>query len=313
MHITPNLPVPVALTGCADYSEDAVRTAVRAALDASGWRVGAGSRVLVKPNLLRAQSLACTNPRVVAEACSWIMEQGAKVVVADSPGFGSAVSVAAAVGLNEALRPLGLKVQDFDRPVPVPVPLPDGRSWGVARLALECDGILSVPKVKAHSQMRLSLAIKNLFGCVCGLRKAMAHTIQGNRPGVFEDCLAALCAALPPVAGLADGITAMHVTGPSGGQPYALGCVGASACAVALDTALYDVIGVTPKVVPVWSALVRRGLPQAVSENLVYPLRLPEDFPGRDFVLPLRLMDVSFSPHRLFWSLCRRLWLAYRS
>ena len=311
MHITPNLPIPAALTGCADYAGDAVRTAVRAVLDASGWRAGAGSRVLVKPNLLRAQSLACTNPRVVAEACSWIMEQGARVVVADSPGFGSAASVAAAVGLNEALRPLGLKVQDCDKPVPVP--LPDGRSWGVARLALECDAILSVPKVKAHSQMRLSLAVKNLFGCVCGLRKAIAHTIQGNQPGVFADCLAALWAALPPVAGLADGITAMHVTGPSGGKPYALGCVGASTCAVALDTALYSVIDVKPEAVPVWSALIRRGLPQAVPENVAYPLRLPKDFSCRDFVLPPRLMDVSFRPHRLFWSLCRRLWLAYRS
>ncbi|MDR2727462.1 MAG: DUF362 domain-containing protein [Deltaproteobacteria bacterium] len=310
MHATPHLPVPAALTGCADYTHDATRTAVRVALDASGWRTGTGSRVLVKPNLLRAQSLACTHPRIVAEACAWIMEQGAKVVVADSPGFGSAPAVAEAVGLSAALRPLGLTVQACDRPVPVP--LPDGRSWGVSRLALECDAILSVPKVKAHSQMRLSLAVKNLFGCVCGPRKALAHTIQGNRPDVFEDCLAALWAALPPVAGLADGVTAMHITGPSGGQPYALGCVGASACAVALDTALYGVIGVNPEAAPVWSALIRQGLPQAEPENLVYPLRRPEDFPGKNFVLPSRLLDMSFRPHRLLWSVCRRLWHTWR-
>jgi uncharacterized protein (DUF362 family) len=104
----------------------------------------------------------------------------------------------------------------------------------------------------------------------------------------------------------------MHVTGPSGGQPYVLGCVGASVCAVALDTALYGVIGVKPEAVPLWNALMRRGLPQAVSENITYPLWLPENFPCRDFVLPSRLQDVSFRPHRLFWSLCRRLWLAYR-
>ena len=307
----PDLPVPVALTGCADYAEEAVRTAVRTALDASDWRPGSGSRVLVKPNLLRAQTLVCTHPRVVAEACAWLMEQGAKVVVADSPGFGSAAGVAAAVGLSEVLRPLGLMVQACKQPVPVR--LPDGRSWGVSRLALECDTILSIPKVKAHSQMRLSLAVKNLFGCVCGPRKALAHTIQGNRPGVFEDCLVALWAALPPVAGLADGVTAMHVTGPSGGRPYALGCVGASACAVALDTALYCSLIVKPEAVPVWSSLIRRGLPQADPENLIYPLRRPEEFPGRDFVLPSQLSDVSFQPHRLVWSVCRRLWHAWRS
>jgi uncharacterized protein (DUF362 family) len=288
-----------------------MRTAIRAALDASDWRPGSGMRVLVKPNLLRAHDLTCTHPGIVAEACAWIMDQGACVVVADSPGFGSASGVAEAVGLREALRPLGLDVQAFDRPVPVS--LPDGRRWGVARLALECDAILSVPKVKAHSQMRLSLAVKNLFGCVCGLRKALAHTIQGDKPGVFEDCLAALWAALPPVAGLADGVTAMHVTGPSGGRPYQLGCVGASACAAALDTALYEAIGVKPEAAPVWSALIRRGLPQAKPENIAYPLLRPEDFPARDFVLPPRLLDVSFRPHRLVMSVCRRLWHEWRS
>lgn len=90
----------------------------------------------------------------------------------------------------------------------------------MSRLALECDALLSVPRVKAHAQMRVTLAVKNLFGCVCGLRKAVAHTVQGNTPGVFETCVAALWQALPPVAGLADGITAMHVTGPSGGSRF---------------------------------------------------------------------------------------------
>jgi hypothetical protein len=82
---------------------------------------------------------------------------------------------------------------------------------------------------------------------------------------------------------------------------------------VALDTALYTVIGVKPESVPVWGTLIRRGLPRANPENVAYPLRRPEDFPGRDFVLPSRLDDVSFRPHRLVWSVCRRLWHSWRS
>ena len=300
----------VALAECAAYETGLVREAVHAALDACGWRPGAGSVVLVKPNLLCAQALACTHPLVVAEACAWLMERGVKAVVADSPGFGSAAGVAGAVGLSEALRPLGLKVQPFGQPVPVR--LPDGRSWGVSRLALECDAIVSVPKVKAHSQMRVTLAVKNLFGCVCGLRKALAHTVQGNRPGLFEECLAALWAALPPVAGLADGVTAMHVTGPSGGRPYDLGCIGASSCAVALDTALYGVLGVEPEEVPVWSALIRRGVPQADARYVEFPLREPGAFAAEGFVVPPALLDVSFRPHRLLWSMCRRVWHEWR-
>ena len=306
MHAALDIPLAVALTACADYKPETVRTAVCAVLESCGWRPARGSVVLVKPNLLRAQMLACTHPQVIAAACVWLREQGVKVLVADSPGFGSAAGVAGAIGLTEALRPLGLRVQSCGRSAPVR--LPDGRTWGVSRLALECDAILSVPKVKAHSQMRASLAVKNLFGCVCGPRKALAHTVQGNEPDVFEDCLAALWAALPPVAGLADGVTAMHVTGPSGGLPYALGCVGASPCAVALDTALYAVLRAQAETMPLWRALVRRELPQTDIRNVRFSMQPPEAFAGQDFVLPSRLLDVSFRPHRLLWSLCRRVW-----
>ena len=38
---------------------------------------------------------------------------------------------------------------------------------------------------------------------------------------------------------MADGLTAMHVTGPSKGQPFPLGLLGASPSAVALDEALW--------------------------------------------------------------------------
>ena len=70
-----------------------------------------GLRVLVKPNLLRAVPLACADPLVTAAACAWLLGQGASVTVADSPGFGTARGVAAAIGLEAALKPLGLAVR----------------------------------------------------------------------------------------------------------------------------------------------------------------------------------------------------------
>ncbi len=297
----------VALESCADYAPDAVGRAVGAVLEASAWKPGRG-RILVKPNLLRAHSLTCTHPQVVAAACAWLLDQGCTVTVADSPGFGSARGVSEAVGLADALEPLGLRVRDMGRVVPVP--LPDGRAWDVSSLALESDALLSIPKVKAHSQMRLSLSVKNLFGCVCGLRKALAHTVQGQSLERFADAVVALWGALPPVAGLADGVEAMHVTGPSGGKAYALGCLGASASAVALDTAFYVMLGAEAEAVPLWQALLRRQIPDAMPERLTFPLKAPGDFPGKDFVLPEPLLDISFRPRRLLWSLLRRLWLS---
>ena len=213
----PRVPVerglPVALLSCPDYAAPRLRQAVFQVLESAGPRVGAGLRVLVKPNLLTARSLACAAPEVTAAACAWLLERGARVEVADSPGFGRAEDVARKIGLEAALRPLKLQVRALDRPVPVRLPLPEapgrrGARFMVARRALECDLILSVPRVKAHSQMLLTLAVKNCFGCVSGLRKAFVHAREGRDPGCFADCLAALWAALPPVAALADGVRA---------------------------------------------------------------------------------------------------------
>lgn len=307
-------PVPVALWRCARHDASLVREAVRRVLDASGVAVGRGARVLVKPNLLMPRPLACTDPQVVAAACAWLLERGARVEVADSPGFGRAGAVARAIGLAEALRPLGLAVAAPDRPVRVALALPDGARprFVVSRRALECDLVLSAARVKAHSQMELTLTVKNCFGCVQGLRKALVHAREGREPALFADCLAALWAALPPVAALADGITAMHVTGPARGEPFALGLVGASASAPALDAALRHIVG-APET-PLEAALARRAAAGDTAARPVaaYPLLAPGQCRVEGFVVPARLKHTSFRPGRLVRSLCRRVWAAVR-
>lgn len=300
--------IPAALLYCPDYAAPALGRITAQALEAAQMRVSPGARVLVKPNLVTAQALACSDPRVTAAACAWLLDHGARVEVADSPGFGSAEAVARAVGLAQELKTLGLAVRSLNRPVAVR--LDTGACFKISRQALDCDLILSVPKVKAHGQMLVTLAVKNLFGCVSGLRKALIHAREGRQPDYFADCLAALWAALPPVAGLADGVCAMHVTGPSRGKPFALRLIGASASAVALDRALCAVLGAAFDATPLGAALERRKAvgSAAAGSSLAYPLRQPQDFDARGFELPGELAHTSFQPARLLKSYVRRIW-----
>ena len=238
----------VALQRFSPADSGAVAQALPLLLDRAGLASSFSLRsahVLVKPNLLTATPLACTSPVVVAAVCRWLLDQGARVRGGDSPGFGTATAVARQTGVEEALRPLGLRVESLADPRPLELPLRRGGpvSFGVARVALESDVIFSLPRVKAHSQMRLTLAVKNLFGCVCGLRKALIHTRQGQDPDFFADCIAALWAGLPPVAAVADGLTAMHVTGPSKGQPFPLGLLGAAAPQLVMLAAMGLAVG----------------------------------------------------------------------
>ena len=155
------LKVAVALQRFSPADSGAVAQALPLLLDRAGLASSFSLRsahVLVKPNLLTATPLACTSPVVVAAVCRWLLDQGARVRVGDSPGFGTATAVARQTGVEEALRPLGLRVESLADPRPLELPLRRGGpvSFGVARVALESDVIFSLPRVKAHSQMRLT-------------------------------------------------------------------------------------------------------------------------------------------------------------
>lgn len=305
----PDLP-PVALLRAQSYGQPLLRENIFRLLDHSGITVAPGTKILVKPNLLMAHKLACTSPAVVASVCEWLLEKGGKVTVADSPAFGTAEAVAASIGLEAALAPLALKVHGFGKPVTTSIRLPGGETVkaGIAKEALECDLLFSVPRIKAHSQMRITLAVKNCYGCICGIRKALAHVRFGKSRAFFADFVAGLYASLPPVVALCDGIIAMDVTGPRNGKAFDLQLLAASASAPALDAAILAILGIPQSDIPLALALERRGL--AIQPG-AWPLASPDDFAVRGFQVPATLKPVTFNPLRLAGSIIRRLWLDF--
>jgi uncharacterized protein (DUF362 family) len=297
--------IPVALTACGDYEPATLDAAVDALMTAVGPNLAPGSRILVKPNLISARKgpLACSEPAFIASICRRFMDAGSRVAVADSPAFGTASGVAEKCGLADALRPLGLRVRTLK--LPLSIELSRGGGIGVSRDALESDLIVSAPRLKAHCQMRITGCLKNLFGCVPGMRKATAHHRFGDRGDMFESMIMDVATALPPSFAILDAVTAMHVTGPHGGRPIDLGFLAAGNC-LAVDTAIYGMLGLAPDDLSLWREARARGLPAAFSENLAFPLDSPEDFDCSDFKVPVMLDPVSFNPWRLATGAFRR-------
>ncbi|MDR3074206.1 MAG: DUF362 domain-containing protein [Deltaproteobacteria bacterium] len=309
--------IPVVLARVAAYDAEAAR-AVGGLLDQIALPVRPGDRVLVKPNLLRADALTCTNALVVAAACAYLRDKGCRVVVGDSPGFGTAKGIAKHIGLDEALAEAGcgeIPVISLDSPVRKPLSL--GGGIGLSRHALEADHILSIPRLKAHIQMRVTCAVKNLFGCVSGVRKALAHGKHGDKEQdgarVFPSLVADIAGHLPPVSALLDAVLAMHVRGPSGGRPFAASLLAASPSPVALDTAVYTLLGLSPEAVPLWRELQRRRVPGAFAQEVAFAGDAAEAFDFSGFIVPAALMPESFSPARLLASTARRLLARIRS
>ena len=293
--------LPVALLRQDTYDRAALRRAVDALFAALELPALRGLAVLVKPNLVsRANAaLCCTRPEVARAVCEHLLDHGARPFVADSPAFGSGRRVARAAGYFEALAGLGVPIGNLDRPVALRLPEEaGGGTIGVSRRALEADRIVSLAKLKAHGQFRVTASTKNLFGCVCGCRKALAHVRLGDRPLRMERLILALRAALPPALGLADGIEAMHRGGPIHGQPYPLGLLGAAADTLALDAALFALLGQTPETVPLWAEALRQGLPGADPAQARFPLAGPDEFDATGFAVQPTLDPMRFEPLR---------------
>jgi uncharacterized protein (DUF362 family) len=73
-------------------------------------------------------------------------------------------------GIKDALQGLDVEYHEFKESVPVAPDVPF-HSLALAKDAINSDIIINLPKLKTHSQMLLTLGVKNLFGCVVGLSK----------------------------------------------------------------------------------------------------------------------------------------------
>ncbi len=280
-----------------EYESTFLDTAVAMVIEECGLKVPAGTKVLVKPNLVSSKNpLACTHPNVTISLCRYLKDCGAEITVADSPGYGSAAQVSKAIGMNAGLAELGLKTKSLGRPTKLKLSF--GETIGISRDALENDMIINVPKLKAHSQFVLTGAVKNMFGTVVGFRKALAHTKFGEHPGFMEKMIIEVNKAMPISFSLMDAIYPMHVTGPISGKPYTMSLLAGSCNQYALDTAIYMLLGMSPKKILLWKESARQKIFGYHPDHLKYVIEPPDDFDTKDFIVPEKLSPMEFEAVR---------------
>ena len=265
------------------------------------------ARVLIKPNLISAThgTLPCTEGAFILAAAQLFKDQGADVRVGDSPAFGSAESVLGKIGILDSLKKLSVPVTNFTQARTIT--LPSGIQAGLAVDALECDLLVNLPRVKAHVQMRMTLAVKNYFGCLVGFRKPLWHMMYGGKNGGFAQYIVELLSFLPKSLTLVDGITAMHKTGPIKGMPFDLGLVACSPNPVAIDRTFFEITGLDPCAGPLMKVCLEAGLIGTDITQLQYPLYAPQEVQVSNFEVPRELSPVRFNPFRFIKNTIRRI------
>lgn len=303
--------IPVCLERCESYAQQSLRPLMQKHMDLLGIPADlSGRRVLLKPNLIsaRAPALACTSSLFTAAAASSFLARGAVVLLGDSPAFGSAKQVLKKHGYVDTLAGLDVRFLEFRNKARIR--LASGVSVTVAGEALDCDYFVNLPKIKAHQQMGLTMAVKNVFGIVVGARKAWLHMSEGGSHPHFAQLILDLLHHLPPTVCLADGITVMNRTGPMNGAALSLGCLAASNNFIALDRAMAAVLSVDASRVPLLVEAENSKMAGASLGQITFPLLQPDAFAGHQFRMPQELLPVRFQVSHYFRSSLKRLFLS---
>lgn len=264
----------VAISNCPDYEEERVRSAVRGAVRAIGGlepAVRPGQNVLLKANMLAPagpEEAATTHPAVVRAVAELVLEAGGVPVVADSPGYiyaGGKCRALKACGIRDVGVELGVETTQFEsleNPF-VEVGVPQGailQSVYAARMALEADVIITLPKIKTHAGTWYTGAVKNMFGAVATRTRKEAHRLAAYQR--FSQAIVDIYSVLAPRTKMAimDAVVGMEGEGPRHGAPRQLGLIMASCDPVALDAVASKVIGFEPLEILTTKFAADRGL-----------------------------------------------------
>jgi uncharacterized protein (DUF362 family) len=269
-----------------------------------------GDRVLLKPNLLtgsRPTKECITRPEIVYCVAQLVKEAGGKPFLGDSPAFGSARGVAKANGYLPLCEELNLPIIEF-KGQRYATENPNFRQLRLSKEAMDADVVINLPKVKSHTQLTMTLGVKNLFGCVPGKMKAWWHMEAGKDADRFGEMIVETAKAISPNLTIIDGIIGHQGNGPSGGEPKELGVLGASTDVFALDRAMIELLNVDPMAVPTLSAQFKQGLCTELTE-IKFPYCQPKDLEVFDWQLPDALMPIDFGLPRLLRSTFKNFYI----
>ena len=270
----------VAVSRCASYEEEEVGHAVAEALGRLGGLgrfVKQGQKVLLKPNLLSAkppEACVTTHPAVLEAVARETLRIGAKPIIGDSPPYqghmpGGYERLCQVTGVRGVAERLGIEVVSMDRPWrEVETGGQRFKRLPVASAFLDADVVINLPKLKTHGLTAFTGSLKNMFGCVPGLKKSQFHLQARRDREVFAQALVDVFAACRPALSVMDAITAMDGEGPAHGDLKPVRLILASADSVALDAAACEIVGAAPSSVIHLRLAAEQGLGEIRPEHI---------------------------------------------
>ena len=307
----------VTLTHCSDYSKPKIIEAIEKHFSLLGGLdkfVRSGDIVLLKPNFIAPKSrhhATQTDPAIIIETARLLKDFGAKPFVGDSPAWSNVYACVQALKLKEPLRKLSVPVKQLDKPRKCRIGATN-TTVRISSLALDADVIINLPKFKSHQQLVATFAVKNMFGCVSGKRKALWHFQKGKNADDFCRLLIEIYQYLNPAITIIDAVIAMDGPGPINGRARPLGWLIGGIDPIACETVCARLVGIEPSNLPMIETAKKMGFG---CSNFADIKISGDDFPQEvctDFRLP-EIIPIRFSLTHVCRSIAKQALLLVKS
>jgi uncharacterized protein (DUF362 family)/Pyruvate/2-oxoacid:ferredoxin oxidoreductase delta subunit len=176
----------------------------------------------------------------------------------------------------------------------------------VTSYLLEADAIISLAKLKTHSMMTYTGAVKNMFGAIPGTKKVECHYRMPSYES-FADMLIDIVENLKPTLFIIDGVIGMEGDGPSAGNPRKIGVIIASKNGHEADLLASSIVGIPAQKIPTLRAAIARGLCPASASKLDVVGVNPALFTVNDFKFPDHINFGFFNNRKLLKQLVKPL------
>lgn len=199
--------------------------------------------ILIKPNYINSKHPSTgitTDSRVIEGIVKFLRERKIEeIIIGEGSGFADTFEAFKVAGVDAVAERWGVKLVDLNKDEFVEVNPPDPLSLKkvrIAKTALEST-IISVPKLKPHRIVAVTLSLKNMMGALAS--KGSMHK------GRLSKNIADLASVLRPSISVVDGIIAGEGHETSG-NPVEMNLVIAGTDPVAVDAVGAAVMGIPP-------------------------------------------------------------------
>jgi uncharacterized protein (DUF362 family) len=212
-----------------------------------------GKRIVLKPNLVEfdPHTAINTHPIVVHAAYEAFRKLGAaEVKIAEGPGHRRAtLDLADAAGYFSTVPQFENAFTDLNldnvAKRTILQPVSKLKSLYLPHTVLDCDLLVSMPKMKTHHWAGATLAMKNLFGLVPGGVYGWPKNVL-HWAGIPES-IVDLHHLFPRQFAIVDGIVGMEGNGPIQGTPKQAGVIVAGSDVAAVDATCCRIMGIDPQ------------------------------------------------------------------